>query len=102
MSAIAGFAYFVLLETSNGATLGKQVLGLRVVGESGAAPVATEASARRNAWMLIGILSGIPVVGFLASLASLGIVIAIAVTLNGDARKQGVHDKFGGTLVLDR
>ena len=95
------FGYFVFLESSRGRTLGKQVLGLHVAGEAGQSPVAPEASARRNAWMLIGVLGGVPVLGVLAGLASLAIVIAIAVTIGSDPQKRGLHDKFGGTMVLE-
>jgi uncharacterized RDD family membrane protein YckC len=101
VSAAAGFGYFVYLETTKGATIGKQLLSLRVTEEVGTSPISSDASMRRNAWMLIGALSGIPVIGALASLASLVIVIAIAVTLNGDDRKQGLHDRMGGTLVVE-
>ena len=102
VSTGASFGYFVFLESSRGATLGKQLLNLRVTGPAGDSPVTPEAAARRNAWLLLGLLSGIPLLGFLAGLASLGIVIAIAVTISTDQRKQGLHDKFAGTLVLKR
>jgi len=102
VSTAASFGYFVYLESSRGGTLGKQLLGLRVVGLAGGSPITPEASARRNAWILLGLLSGLPLIGFLAGLASLGIVIAIAVTISSDPRNQGLHDRFGGTLVLER
>lgn len=102
ISALAGFAYFLFLETSRGATLGKQWLGLRVTDEAGASPISMDASARRNWWMLLGLLGGIPVIGLLTSLATLVIVIVIAATISSDGRNQGWHDKLGGTLVPDR
>lgn len=102
VSSALYFGYFVFLETSRGATLGKEVLGMRVAGENGQSPVGVEASAIRNCWMLIGVLSGIPFVGFLAGLASLAAIITIAVTISSDPRNQGLHDRLGGTLVLDK
>lgn len=102
VSSVANFSYFAFLESSRGSTFGKQLLGLRVAGLGGESPVTMEAAARRNSWVLIGVLSGVPVIGFLAGLASLAIVIAIAVTISSDERKQGLHDKFAGTLVLGR
>jgi uncharacterized RDD family membrane protein YckC len=101
VAAGLSFGYFVFMESSRGQTLGKQVLGLRVTGEGGQSPVAPEVSARRNAWMLLGVLGGVPVLGVLAGLLSLGIVIAIAVTIGSDPQKRGLHDKFGGTMVLE-
>jgi uncharacterized RDD family membrane protein YckC len=101
-STLLYYGYFVFMESSRGATLGKQLLGLRVAGPAGDSPITPDASARRNAWMLIGLLSGIPVIGVLAGLASLAVVIAIAVTISSDPRNRGLHDKFGDTVVLER
>ncbi|MGI8875142.1 MAG: RDD family protein [Egibacteraceae bacterium] len=102
LATVLYFGYFVVLESSRGCTLGKQLLGLRVAGPAGDSPVTPDASFRRNAWMLLALLSGFPVIGVLAGLAYLGIVIAIAVTISTHARNQGLHDRFGGTVVLDR
>lgn len=102
LATILYFGYFVLLESSRGSTLGKQVLGLRVAGPAGDSPITPDASARRNAWMLLALLSGFPLIGVLAGLAYVGIVVAIAVTISSDPRNQGLHDRFGGTVVLER
>ena len=102
VSTMLYFGYFVFLESSRGSTLGKQVLGLHVAGPAGDSPVTPDASARRNSWMLLGLFGGLPLIGFLAGLASLAIVIAIAVTISSDPRSQGLHDRFAGTFVLDR
>lgn len=101
LTSLVAFGYFVFLETSQGATLGKKALSIAVTGDAGAT-VRVDASMRRNWWMLLGLLSGIPVIGWLAGLASLAIVILIAVTISSDPRNQGWHDKLGGTLVVDR
>lgn len=100
--SVAGFAYFLFLETSQGATLGKQWLKMAVRDQAGSSPISTDASMRRNWWVLLGVLGGVPVIGAIASLASLVIVIIIAVTISSDDRNQGWHDKLGGTLVVDR
>lgn len=102
LSSAAAFAYFIFLETSQGATFGKKVLSMSVAEESGTAPISMDASIKRNWWLLIGALGGIPIIGLITSLASLIIVIVIAVTISSDSRNQGWHDKMGGTLVLDR
>ena len=99
VSALVGFGYFVYLETSEGATFGKKIVNLRVAGENGASPISTDASFRRNWWLLLGLLSPIPIIGLLASLASLGIAIAIGVTISSDDRNQGFHDKMAATTV---
>lgn len=102
VSSIVGFAYFLLMETSQGATFGKQWLGMTVAGQTDTSPISMDASARRNWWMLLGVVQGIPFIGWLAGLASLVIVIVIAVTISSDPRNQGWHDKLGGTFVLER
>jgi uncharacterized RDD family membrane protein YckC len=101
LSAAAGLGYFVFLETSQGATLGKKLLSMTVADVGGGAPISVDASLRRNWWLALNALSGVPVLGWLLSLVALGVVIAIAVTINSDPRKQGLHDKMGNTVVLD-
>jgi uncharacterized RDD family membrane protein YckC len=91
----APIAYFVLMETNMGQTLGKKILGLRVVAPGGAAKITPEVSIKRNLYLLVNI---IPCLG---QLAALGMVIYIAVTIEQDPNKQGWHDKFaGGTQVV--
>lgn len=93
--------YFVLLETKNGQTIGKKVVGLRVVGAQGAHPTLNE-SLIRNAWMGAYILWIIPTAGtILAGLVIFAAMVAIAVTINNSPTKQGLHDKYaGGTQVV--
>lgn len=101
LSSLAALGYFIVMETSRGATLGKLVLGLKVTDADGRSPISTDASFRRNAWMLLGVLSGVPFFGWLAALVSLAAVVVIAVTISGDERKQGLHDQVAHTVVLE-
>ncbi|KZE99405.1 RDD family protein [Rhodococcus sp. 05-2254-6] len=93
-TALLGFAYFTLLESSRGQTLGKQLLGLRTLGPAGGLPTQAEA-AKRNAFLLLNI---VPFVGsFLVIVA----YIVVAVTINSSPTKQGKHDEIaGGTQVI--
>ncbi|WP_207841698.1 hypothetical protein [Williamsia soli] len=51
--------------------------------------------------MLLFVLTWFPILGIIAILAWIGLVIAIAVTINSDPRNRGLHDKFaGGTTVV--
>jgi uncharacterized RDD family membrane protein YckC len=94
IAAAANVGYFVLMESNNGATLGKKILGLRVLGPNGG-PIDAGMSFRRNMFMLFQV---IPCLG---SLIALGMWIYIAVTIEQDPNKQGWHDKFaGGTQVV--
>lgn len=99
VGALVMFGYYVWMESNQGGTLAKDWLKLRVTGESGG-NVTMEQSARRNWWLLLGILGGIPVISILASLASLAIVIGIAVTISSDPRNQGFHDRMANAHVV--
>lgn len=99
---IVSFAYFLFMETSKGGTFGKTWLGMSVADEAGSSPISMDASVRRNWWMLLSVLGGVPILNLISGLASLVIVIIIAVTISSDGRNQGWHDKLGKTLVLNR
>lgn len=93
-------AYFGFLDTTQGRTLGKMVMKLRVVGATGGNPT-WEESLKRNSWIALGLLGIIPLIGILGSLASLVLVIVIAVQINNDtAQRKPWTDNFAGTQVL--
>jgi uncharacterized RDD family membrane protein YckC len=74
------FGYFVWFESNSGATVGKKLLNLRVVVADGSNP-SLETAAKRNVWMLFGL---VPFVGGLLSLIA---VIAIIVTISSNRRE---------------
>jgi uncharacterized RDD family membrane protein YckC len=87
------FGYFVWFESNSGATVGKKLLNLRVVVADGSNP-SLEAAAKRNVWMLFGL---IPLVGGLLSLIA---VIVIIITISTNEASRGKHDEFAGTAVM--
>ena len=92
--AVLVFAYFVVLDVSQGTTLGKRLLGLRVVGPGGGNPTIQQA-AIREAFTIVG---AIPFAGFPLSLVAW---IVIAVTISASSTNQGLHDELaGGTRVV--
>ena len=94
-SGVLMFGYFVLLEVTQGATLGKRLLGLTVHGPDGASrPDATQ-SAIRNSFTLLAVVPYLgPLLAFIA-------YVVIAVTISGSPTKQGKHDELaGGTQVV--
>ncbi|MFC4784969.1 RDD family protein [Nocardioides sp. MAHUQ-72] len=102
LSAALYLAYFGVLESSRGQTVGKMVMKLHVLGPQGGNPT-LEQALRRNIWVAFGVLGVIPFIGGLVGgLASLVAVILIAVGINGDTvDRQGWHDRFaGGTRVV--
>jgi uncharacterized RDD family membrane protein YckC len=95
--------YFAFLESSQGATIGKMVMKLKVYGPDGVSNPTMEQAVRRNLWYAASLIGIIPFVGFfLGPIASLAAVIFIAVGINNDTvARQGWHDKFaGGTRVM--
>ena len=94
-SGVLMFGYFVAMEVTQGRTLGKMLLGLRVHGPGGAPKPDVKQSAIRNAFTLLTI---VPYVGGLLAFIA---YIVIAVTINGSPTKQGKHDELaGGTQVV--
>lgn len=94
--------YFTLMESSQGQTVGKMVLKLKVVGPDGQNPT-LEQALRRNSWLALSLLGIVPIIGSLVGgLAQLAAVIMIAVGINNDTvNRQAWHDQFaGGTRVL--
>lgn len=103
LSTAVNLGYFAFMESTNGATLGKQLLKLKVVGPDGVSNPTMEQALRRNAWLGLGLINVLPFVGsVLAGLAELAAVIMIAVGINNDTvNRQAWHDHFaGGTKVL--
>ena len=94
-SGLLMFIYFVALEVSQGASLGKKILGLSVRGPGGAPKPDVRQSAIRNSFTLLSI---VPYIGGLLAVVA---YIVIAVTINGSPTKQGKHDELaGGTQVV--
>ena len=95
--------YFAFFESSRGATIGKQLMKLKVVGPDGASNPTMEQAVRRNIFLAFGLASIVPFVGsIIGGLGQLVAVIMIAVGINSDTvGRQAWHDKFaGGTRVL--
>ncbi|MGV0849958.1 RDD family protein [Mycolicibacterium phlei] len=89
------FVYFFVLETTTGSTLGKKLLGLRVLGAGGAPKPTAAQSAIRNSWTLL------PIIPFIGGLLGVIAMFVIAITISGSATKQGKHDQLaGGTQVV--
>lgn len=103
ITTLISLGYYAYFESNRGATIGKQLMKLKVVGPDGASHPTMEQAIRRNIFMAFGLASIVPVVGSLiGGLASLVAVIMIAVGINSDTvNRQAWHDKFaGGTRVL--
>ena len=93
------FAYRLIMEVNSGGTVGKMAIGARVTMEDGS-PITYGASFVRNSWFLISAVANIiPVIG---NLISLGITIAVGVTIGRDPNKQSFSDKWAKAIVVDK
>lgn len=87
--------YYVLMEWKTGATLGKKILGLKVVAPDGAPTVPPLLSLKRNIFLAVLI---VPCVGWVAGAA---LMLYTAATLDKNPNRQGWNDKLaGGTQVI--
>lgn len=94
-SGVLMFVYFVVMEMTQGRTLAKSLLGLRVHGPGGAPRPTAQQSAIRNSFTLLTV---IPYIGGLLAVIA---YIVIAVTISNSPTKQGKHDELaGGTQVV--
>jgi uncharacterized RDD family membrane protein YckC len=85
--------YFVLLDVVVGATVGKLLVGVRVVGEDGGKPTLRQALVRE----LFVVVGSIP---FIGAVLALGAWIWFSVTLHKSPTHQGQHDVWAGTRVV--
>ena len=93
--------YFGFMESSQGRTIGKMAMKLRVEGVNGGKP-SLEQAIKRNIWLALPLLGIVPILGGLvAGIGQLVAVIMIAVGINNDTvRRRPWTDKFAGTQVI--
>ena len=101
LGALIYLAYFALMESRTGQTLGKRLLRLRTQGPDGGPP-SLEAAVRRNFWVALGVFAIVPFVGgAISGLVELVIVIVIMVGISQSSTRQAWHDRLaGGTQVV--
>lgn len=105
ISAVVDFAYFAFLWSSEGrATLGMRLLNLEIGNAADGATLDLPQAARR--WLAMGswvaLLGVLPVLGALTGLAQLGWYIVLLVTTGSSPSRQGLHDRFAQTAVVQR
>ena len=107
--AILGLAlsagYFIYTWTAMRGTIGMKALGMQIGNAVDGSTITMEQAIRR--WLALGgifslaqTLNGFPGLGILIALASLIWTIALLVTTAQSPTKQGLHDKFAGTMVV--
>jgi uncharacterized RDD family membrane protein YckC len=104
MFCAISFAYFVWGWTSGArATPGMRLLRLQVGNASDGRTLTLDQAVRR--WIALGdllaIASAIPALSDLSVLASLGLYIVLLLTTVASPTKQGLHDRFAGSAVVE-
>ncbi|AEV85440.1 hypothetical protein ACPL_4549 [Actinoplanes sp. SE50/110] len=102
VDAVLFLGYFAYMESSQGQTIGKQVMKLRVYGPDRASNPTLEQAIRRNIYAGLAILNIVPILGPVISvLAAIAAAVLTAVGINSDPQRQHWFDKFaGGTQVI--
>jgi len=96
-------AYFVLLWSSSGrATLGMRLLKLQVGDATTGNRIPVATGFRR--WLAFGswlqLLGFVPILGAFASLATFAWQLILLVTTASHPQKQGLHDRFANTAIV--
>ena len=91
ISLVPEFLYFWLLHARYGQTLGKKVVGIKVVSAATGAPPSLKDSALRAGFFLLAPL--IPMIGWIVSLADGAYVF-------WDGKRRCYHDQIVGTVVV--
>ena len=108
LAFLMALVYFWALEATGGATLGKRVLGLRVVRAADQSPAGIWAAGVRTIVFLLGpaIFTFSPSIGVvgaaLISLVGAALWFADSLVLATDPQKRSLHDKLAGTIVIRR
>lgn len=95
--------YVVLMNSYASGTLGKLILGIRIIGRAGDEPLGLPLGAKRSANTIVGFLFGlIPLVGGLLNLVFVLIGLVSLVFLFTDPEHRTVMDRFADTLVVTK
>lgn len=102
VGAIVGAAYYTLMNTYLSATVGKLLLGLRIVKRDGTEPLGIPDGPKRSGVHIAGILGAIPIVGLLVSAVTTIIGLVSLVFLFTDPEHRTVMDRFADTYVVKK
>ncbi len=103
VATVVDFVYFAFQWSSGArATLGMRLLRLQIGNAADGRTLTLPEASRR--WFAMGswldVLSTVPIVGVLASLGQLAWYIVLLVTTSSHPARQGLHDRFAGTAVV--
>ncbi len=102
VAAFIGAAYFTLMNTYLSATVGKLVLGLRIVKADGTEPLGMPDGPKRSLMHLLSIVGAIPIIGFFVSAVQFIVALVSLVFLFTDPQHRTVMDRFADTYVVKK
>lgn len=102
LGGIVVAAYFTLMNTYLSGTVGKLLLGLRIVKRDGTEPLGTPDGPKRSLNQIVGVIGAIPILGALLQLALFVVGLVSLVFLFTDAEHRTVMDRFADTYVVKK
>ena len=99
IQAGVGFGYYFVLTALLGATLGKMALGMKVVGADGNRAKPSSILVRELIARALGAILSAVIGAAIGGLIGVAVSVIIIIILFDDKR-QGLHDKIGGTFVV--
>jgi uncharacterized RDD family membrane protein YckC len=102
IGSIVGAAYYTLMNTYMSATVGKLLVGLRIVKRDGTEPLGIPDGPKRSLMHIVGIVGAIPLIGILVSIVTTIVGLVSLVFLFTDPEHRTVMDRFADTYVVKK
>ena len=100
VQAGVGFGYYFVLTALMGATLGKMALGMKVVGADGNKARPGAVLVRELIARALGAILSAVIGAAIGGIIGVAVAIIIIIMILFDDKRQGLHDKIGGTFVV--
>ena len=100
VQAGVGFGYYFVLTALMGATLGKMALGMKVVGADGNKARPGSVLVRELIARALGAILSAVIGAAIGGIIGVAVAIIIIIMILFDDKRQGLHDKIGGTFVV--
>lgn len=102
LGAFINAAYYWGMNSFLGGTLGKLILGIRIVNSAGEEPIGPQVGFVRSLMNFRGIIGVIPIVGFISALAGFIVGLISLVFLFTDPNHRTVMDRLADTYVVKK
>jgi len=101
-AGVVAALYFGLMNTFLGGTVGKLLLGIRIVKADGSEPLGTPTGPMRSLMNILGVITPIPVLGWLATAVVWIVGLVSLVFLFTDPEHRTVMDRVANTYVVKK